>query len=319
MNLSVAWELIWRRVRRLCVGIDTPREFLSLCVNYAIMFFTHKNYQLHFRAAQNRLKKKYLREDIYSFKEARLPLLDSVNGNTLGGYVFEDTFFIYMECGDCYDEASINLYYNLLHEGPYGLRNNIVDVTVEAGDIVLDAGSWIGDFAAYASAKGASIYAFEPSDMVYGYLVKTAELNKNIYPVKKGLGNVKTMAAFTCDADKSEANAIVSRNFTDTQKQVVEITTIDVFVEENNLSCVDFIKADIEGYERYMLEGAKKTLGKFAPKLAICTYHLPDDPQVLANIIKEANPAYNIVQKKKKLYASVPRKEKTAFVQERPQ
>ncbi|GHT02290.1 hypothetical protein AGMMS50276_32120 [Synergistales bacterium] len=39
----------------------------------------------------------------------------------------------------------------------------------------------------------------------------------------------------------------------------------------------------------------------------ICTYHLPDDPEVLADIIKEANPAYNIVQKKMKLYASVPK------------
>ncbi|MDR2179729.1 MAG: FkbM family methyltransferase [Synergistaceae bacterium] len=288
------------------MGVDTPVEFLSLCANYLIMFFTHKNYQLHFKAAQNRLKKKYLSDGIYSFKEVRLPLLDTATGNSFGGYVFKDTFFVYMERNDCYDEASINLYYDLLHEGPYGLRNDIVNVTVEAGDIVFDVGSWIGDFAAYASAKGAFTYAFEPSDAVYHYLLKTAELNKNIYPVKKGLGDVQTIAAFTYDIDNSGANAIVSGNFTN-KEQMVEITTIDAFVEENNLACVDFIKADIEGHERYMLKGAKKTLRKFAPKLAICTYHLPDDPQVLAKIIKDCNPAYNIVQKKKKLYASVPK------------
>jgi FkbM family methyltransferase len=280
------------------------------------MFFTRKNYQLHFKAAQNRLKKKYLHHGVYTFKEVRLPLLDVVTGNVLGGYVFEDTFFIYMECADCYDEASISCYYDLLHEGPYGLRSDIVDVVVEAGDIVFDVGSWIGDFAAYASVKGASTYAFEPSDVVYDYLVKTAELNKNIYPVKKGLGDVQGTVAFTYDSDNSDANAVISGKFTDIKTQMIQVTTIDAFVEENKLPRVDFIKSDIEGHERYMLEGAKETLKKFAPKLAICTYHLPDDPQILAKIIKESNPAYNIVQKRKKLYASVPRREKVVFAQE---
>ena len=318
MSLSTIWKLIWRRVRRLYIGIDTPWEFLSFCANYAIILFTRKNYGLHFKAIQNRLQKKYLTNGVYAFKDARLPLLDTAIVNNLTEGVFEDTFFIYMECEDCYEEAKINCYYDLLHEGPYGLRNDVVDVVVEAGDIVFDVGSWIGDFAAYASAKGASTYAFEPSDVVYDYLVKTAELNKNIYPVKKGLGDVQRTAAFTYDADNSSSNTVVSGEFTDVKTQMIQITTIDAFVEENKLPRVDFIKADIEGNERYMLEGAKKTLKKFAPKLAICTYHLPDDPQVLAKIIKESNPAYNIVQKKKKLYASVPRREKVVFAQECP-
>ncbi|GHT01861.1 hypothetical protein AGMMS50276_30860 [Synergistales bacterium] len=86
----------------------------------------------------------------------------------------------------------------------------------------------------------------------------------------------------------------------------IETTTIDDFVEENGLERVDFIKADIEGYERHMLKGAAKTLKRFAPKLALCTYHLLDDPEVMERFIKEANPVYNVVQKRKKLFASVP-------------
>jgi hypothetical protein len=76
-------------------------------------------------------------------------------------------------------------------------------------------------------------------------------------------------------------------------------------VEENNISRIDFIKSDIEGAERDMLRGATKVLQKFAPKLAICTYHLPDDPQVLEQIIKEANPDYRVVHISKKLFAAV--------------
>ena len=58
--------------------------------------------------------------------------------------------------------------------------------------------------------------------------------------------------------------------------------------------------------ERHMLAGAQETLARFAPKLALCTYNLPDDPQVMASLILKANPKYNIVQKRKKLFASVP-------------
>ena len=71
------------------------------------------------------------------------------------------------------------------------------------------------------------------------------------------------------------------------------------------MESVDFIKADIEGAERYMLMGARETLGKFAPKLSICTYHFPDDPEVLEKIILEANPNYKIEHRWKKLYAIV--------------
>jgi FkbM family methyltransferase len=85
----------------------------------------------------------------------------------------------------------------------------------------------------------------------------------------------------------------------------IAVTTLDKFVEENKLERVDFIKADIEGAERDMLKGAVNVLKTFAPKLAICTYHLPGDPEVLEKIIKEANPAYRVVHLRKKLFAAV--------------
>ncbi|MDR1741232.1 MAG: hypothetical protein LBR38_05220 [Synergistaceae bacterium] len=56
------------------------------------------------------------------------------------------------------------------------------------------------------------------------------------------------------------------------------LTTIDRFVAENAL-----------------------------PRLAICTYHLPDDPHVLEGLIRESNPRYNVVHKGGKLFAEVSR------------
>ena len=312
MNPKVVRELARRRIRRLWLGLDTQWEFLLLCTDYATALLTGKNPQIHLKALQNRLKRKYLRGETYVFKEVRLPRLDDVNESLLLRYVFEDTFFVYMCHGDRYGEAEMSSYFDLLHEGPYGFCNDRVNVVVEAGDVVLDAGSWVGDFAAYASAKGAITYAFEPFDGVYGHLLETARLNGNIHPVKKGLGSAERAAAFTHDVNRSSENAIIAAETPPVfGGEAIEVTTVDAFVQDNALPRVDFIKADIEGHERYMLEGARETLKKFAPKLAICTYHLPDDPEVLAGLIKDANPAYNIVQKRKKLYASVPKGKKT--------
>lgn len=43
-----------------------------------------------------------------------------------------------------------------------------------------------------------------------------------------------------------------------------------------------------------MLEGGKNVLKIHKPKLAICTYHLPDDKETLTDIIMKANPEYKI-------------------------
>jgi FkbM family methyltransferase len=280
-------------------------ELALMYINYAVVNLTRRDFTLHIRAMRKRIKK-YVKNGLYVIKDVRLPLLDHEKTMSFYNSVFEDTFLVYTLHDDCYDEARIGRLMNGPMEGPYGLRNGFVDVTVKEGDIVIDAGSWIGDFAAYASAKGAVTYAFEPTDSTFEYLLKTAELNRNIHPVKKGLGDKNTSVLFHTQ-DHSGGNRVVSAP-TDAEDHTIETTTIDAFVEENGLERVDFIKADIEGYERQMLKGAGETLRRFAPKLAICTYHLPDDPEVLEALIKEANPAYNVVQKSKKLYASVPRR-----------
>ena len=80
-------------------------------------------------------------------------------------------------------------------------------------------------------------------------------------------------------------------------------TSLDDWVRENSISRVDFIKVDIEGAERNLLAGAQETLRRFKPRLAICTYHLPDDPQVLERLAREIVPEYHVIQRRKKMFA----------------
>ena len=57
----------------------------------------------------------------------------------------------------------------------------------------------------------------------------------------------------------------------------VPLTTIDKIVNELGLERVDFIKMDIEGAEVAALTGARETLRRFRPRLAIAVYHREGD------------------------------------------
>jgi len=189
-------------------------------------------------------------------------------------------------------------------EGPYESDS----IRILPDDVVIDCGANIGLFSAAASYKGATVYAFEPSDAtIDSYTSKTAKFNPNIHICKYALFNKCGVMEFTCDDDENIGASHLSSLNTDktaqSQIQMVQAITLDEFVNDNNISKVDFIKADIEGAERYMLEGAKQVLKEFAPKLSICTYHLPDDPEVLRKIIIEANSDYTIEKGRYKMYA----------------
>ena len=222
--------------------------------------------------------------------------------------LFDDVLMFPCLLNDNYNKALVEYFdHRIVYEGPYGYQDNDFDVVVKKGDVVIDAGAWIGDFCAYAAYKGAVSYAFEPVAETFEWLCKTAELNRPfIYPIKKGLGNKECELNIMIDKKNSGASSTISKGKS-TEK--IQITTLDQFVAKNKLEKVDFIKADIEGAERDLLRGATNVLKTFAPKLAICTYHLPDDPQVLEEIILKANPNYKVVHTKHKLMAAVVNKQ----------
>ena len=299
-------EGVMRKLKRVRYGVYTPAEVVLLFADKVCERVFHCFPNLYSRARTKRLLKPD--KESYHIKDVRLPLLDAENERGLIVSVFDDTFCSYVFFGDKYDEETVDLCDSMLKEGLYGLVNDKVNVTVEPGDIVIDAGSWVGDFAAYASVKGAQVYAFEPTDTTFDLLKRTVELNGNITPIKQGLSDQKTsMTLFVNEDGNSGGNALRDKiTVRMIPSSTVQTTTLDDFVREHNLPRVDFIKADIEGFERHMLFGAQETLARFAPKLALCTYHLKDDPQVMAELILKANPKYNIVQKRMKLFASVP-------------
>ncbi len=262
-------------------------------------------------------RKPYLRKQAdgslyFDFNGAKLPIVDSDKNYTdyelFVEAIYLDTFTIPCQYHDNHAKENVEKMIAEMPEGegPYGYTDGKFDVTVKENDVVIDAGAWFGDFSAYAASKKAKCYAFEPIKRIHHVLLNTAQINNtttDIYidAICQGLSDKKGRLKFEDASGSSKAVGEAA----ETDETGIEVTTIDDFVREHNLSRVDFIKADIEGAERDMLRGAKETLKRFAPKLAICTYHLPDDPQVLEQIIKEANPDYTVVHLPKKLMAMV--------------
>ncbi|GMO37623.1 MAG: hypothetical protein Ta2B_17350 [Termitinemataceae bacterium] len=244
----------------------------------------------------------------YNFNDVILPK----NTNTFFEWsTFCDSLLFNTLLNDDYSKEIVTKIEQLMTEGPYGYIDDDFKVLVEPNDVVIDAGAYIGDFSAYAASKGAICYAFEPVSEIYEMLCKTNELNTNKFiSVKYGLGNKNCGVPISVNTSNGTSTIHFDKEISGKESkrmktEMIKISTLDAFVEENNISRINFIKADIEGAERDMLNGAKNVLKNFAPKLAICTYHLPDDPEVLKNIILEANPKYRIVQLRKKLYACI--------------
>jgi hypothetical protein len=74
----------------------------------------------------------------------------------------------------------------------------------------------------------------------------------------------------------------------------VPLTRIDTLVSELKLPRVDFIKMDIEGAEQEALRGARQTLARYRPRLAISAYHKREDPLEIPALVRSARPDYRM-------------------------
>lgn len=213
--------------------------------------------------------------------------------------------------GEFHDLFAPSLFndYSALTEGPYEWG----EVNLQENDVVLDIGANIGMFTNVAASKAGRVYAFEPVPIALSFLQQNARLYDNIEICPYAVCDKNGTADFYTYLENEVSDIGVSSMSIRISGEGIKIiqvdtVTIDSFVKQRGLGRVDFIKADIEGAERDMLRGAQKTLAEFAPKLALCTYHLPDDKEVMERLILEANPDYVIEHKWNKLYAYVPQK-----------
>ncbi|MCL5742330.1 MAG: FkbM family methyltransferase [Acidobacteria bacterium] len=169
---------------------------------------------------------------------------------------------------------------------------------VQPGDIVLDCGANIGVYTRLALDSGAkTVVAIEPAPE------NVESLNRNfaaeiaagrVIVVPKGVWDKDDFLTLKIDPSNTAADTFVM-NLKDGRGGIrVPLTTIDKLAAELKLARVDYIKMDIEGAEQRALAGARETLARFHPRLALSAYHVPDDPVRIPALVREAWPGYRM-------------------------
>lgn len=171
--------------------------------------------------------------------------------------------------------------------------------TIRPDDTVIDCGAHVGVFVRYALRKGAGqVIAVEPEPTNIACLEANFQeeiADGRVVVVKAGVWDQKGTLELSMSPDEHNTGM---HSFVEPAQPhkvyMAPVFPLDHIVHDLGLERVDFIKMDIEGAERQALRGAQQTLRRFKPHMAICTYHLDDDPTVIPSIVRGIEPSYSI-------------------------
>lgn len=169
---------------------------------------------------------------------------------------------------------------------------------LQEGDVVLDCGAHVGVFTREALHQGARlVVAIEPAPENLVCLRRNFESEiaaGRVIVADAGVWDKEETLPLRVQDENSAADSVALRYNPSREGPQVRLTTIDRLAGELKLDRVDFIKMDIEGAEQQALAGARETLARFHPRLAISDYHRPEDPAKIPGVVKRAWSGYQM-------------------------
>lgn len=166
---------------------------------------------------------------------------------------------------------------------PEFMRYEDEEVFVDAGCFDLECSIRLSRYCGHVK----KVYAFEPDPENYRRCLARKETENfsqaEILPV--GTWSERTVLHFKEDGDVSSCIA-------ETGGSSVCVAPIDEVVDPDER--VTFIKMDVEGAELESLKGAKRTILRDKPKLAVCIYHKTEDMVTIPRYIKQLVPEYRL-------------------------
>jgi FkbM family methyltransferase len=144
-----------------------------------------------------------------------------------------------------------------------------------ADAVVIDIGAHAGQFSKLFArmAPGGHVYAFEPSAYARSIMAPAVAFNRlrNITLAPQGLGERAARLVLHTPLKRAHSlgfgTAHLGEGAGPTVDQTIDVTTLDAFARRHALTRLDFLKADIEGWELRALRGGEATLRRFLPAL----------------------------------------------------
>jgi FkbM family methyltransferase len=142
---------------------------------------------------------------------------------------------------------------------------------INKNSIVIECGCHIGTHTVKLASLCDKIYGFEPMPETYEILTKNMLINNidNAILYKLGVSNKPGVTKYSWISENNPGASGLENNpmgkptyINATSKNIdVNLTTIDLL----SLNKLDFIKIDVEGYERLVIEGAMNTIKRCKP------------------------------------------------------
>lgn len=128
------------------------------------------------------------------------------------------------------------------------------------GDIVVDVGANVGTLtltAAYAVGTTGSVFSIEAHPRIFSQLTRNVAINgfDNVHLFNLAAGSESGRVAFS-DMRSDDVNHVVAES-----RLSVQMITLDALLADS-IDHVSLVKIDVEGYERFVCQGASKLLKK---------------------------------------------------------
>lgn len=141
-------------------------------------------------------------------------------------------------------------------------------------DVGANVGEWTDLLLHIAEEQGreeVSVHCFEPSRFTFARLQSTLQKfgGEKVQLVNSGMGNMKESKELYITHDAAGTNSLYKRRLEGLDVsygriETIQITTVDTYCRENDISHIDFLKIDVEGHELAVMQGAAGMLKKQA-------------------------------------------------------